>query len=219
MRPLAGLRLLDFDDHFAAGVDFSGVGDDLRPLSPVLIVRQTGPQPGVLLNEHLVTCGANSSTPTGSMPTRYSSDLISWGTPTIMAGSSLNDSRKASSYSHDKADRMILAAASSCRGVSREGIGKRMERANRASLRGQAALAVIANALLVLRQVPGVAGRRERHFAHQLLDVVVDVQAVVGQANGAGQSRGLHPPDHRRGPGFVRPAPGPGTGRRRRLRR
>ena len=51
---LAGLGLLDFDDHVGLAKDLFWSGGHVGPVPEVLVIRKTGPQPGPSLDEHFM---------------------------------------------------------------------------------------------------------------------------------------------------------------------
>ena len=51
---LAGLRLLDLDDHVGPGVDFLRAGDHLGAVADVLLVGQSRAHAGRGLDQHLM---------------------------------------------------------------------------------------------------------------------------------------------------------------------
>ena len=82
MRDLDRLRLLDLDDDVGAGEDGVGVGDDLGALGAEGVVGDRRALAGAGLDEDLVAAAVSSRAPAGVRATRYSSVLISVGTPT-----------------------------------------------------------------------------------------------------------------------------------------
>ncbi len=76
-----GLRLLDLDDHIGLGVDLVDGIDEGCPSLDVVHVGHAG---AAVSMSTVCPASTKSRAPTGNMPTRSSSALISLGTPMIM---------------------------------------------------------------------------------------------------------------------------------------
>ena len=76
-----GLRLLDLDDHVGLGVDLVDGIDEGCPSLDVVHVGHAG---AAVSMSTVCPASTKSRAPTGNMPTRSSSALISLGTPMIM---------------------------------------------------------------------------------------------------------------------------------------